>query len=442
MKNILTFLIVVLICVVVGASGLWVWVNWPFPWFQPPVAEVAPADVEAIRAGPAVEVGEDDWPWWRGPTRDGIARGQLPPTTWSQTENILWSVEIPGRAHASPIVVGDRIFVANADEGSEVQSLLCYDRATGDKQWEKEVHQGGFPRIHSKNSHASATPACDGEAVFTAFIREDGLWVSALDFEGKILWQEKAGPFLSRHGFGASPVIYKSLVIVAGDHRATGYLTALDRKTGKIVWRKNRGDGDTYATPTLGKIASRPQLVLTGHNRVTSYDPASGELLWERKGPADTTANTVAFNDTHVFASGGYPTNGILCIRGDGEGNLDDSYLTWENGNRVYVPSMVARDGVLFTVEDTGIARFYDSKTGKQLWTKRLRGEFSASPVLIGDRLYVPNEEGTTYVIAAAAPFKVLARNDLGDRCFATPVICGGKIYQRTGNHLYCIGTK
>ncbi len=189
-----------------------------------------------------VEAIGDDWPWWRGQSRDGKAArpesaATSPPVTWSPTQNVVWRQDVPGRGHASPVVWQDRIYTATADEQAGTQSLLAFDRETGKSLWNTVVHRGEFAACHGTNSQASATPACDGQRIFGAFIRPDGLWITAVDLDGEIVWQTKAGPFQSQHGYGASPVLYQSLVIVAGDNSGPGYLAALERETGKIVWR-------------------------------------------------------------------------------------------------------------------------------------------------------------------------------------------------------------
>ncbi|MGE3809202.1 MAG: PQQ-binding-like beta-propeller repeat protein, partial [Gemmataceae bacterium] len=186
-----------------------------------------------------LRIGPDDWPWWRGPNRNAVARVQKVPTTWSETKNIVWKAAVPGRGHGSPIVVGSRVFLESADEQKQTQFVLCYDRATGKQLWQKQLHAGGFDgRFHKKNTRASSTLACDGERVFAPFYNAGALWLTALDLEGKQLWQKKLGNFVSHWGYSASPCLYQSLVIVAGDHKGEGggYLVALDRQSGAEKW--------------------------------------------------------------------------------------------------------------------------------------------------------------------------------------------------------------
>jgi outer membrane protein assembly factor BamB len=398
-----------------------------------PVPEVRVAASAASSATAPIAAAADDWPVWRGIQGDNHATGPLPPLEWDQTRNVRWRSEVPGQGHASPIVSGDRVFVATSDARAETMSLLCYERSTGEPLWSRELHRGGFMHTHEKNTHASPTPACDGQRVFTGFAVQDAVRVSAVSFDGEILWQTEAGPFRSQHGYGASPVLFESLVIVSGDNRGPGYLAALHRETGEIVWRVQRGQHPSYATPIIAQIAGRAQLLLSGEEQVTAYDPATGDLLWKAEGPSSTTANTVAWNEELVFASGGYPQNGIMAVRaGSGE-------VVWKNDERGYVPSPLVIGDQLLVIQDRGIALCFDASSGKMLWKQRLGGNFSASPTRAGDYVYLPDEAGKTIVFKVAPKFEKIAENDLDDGGFASPVICGGQLFLRTFRYLYCI---
>lgn len=398
-----------------------------------PVEEVRLSAAAVSAKATPIEASDDDWPAWRGSTGDNKATGPLPPLKWSSTENVLWRADVPGSGHATPIVCGERVFVATADTNQETMSLLCFSRATGERRWERELHRGGFMHTHQKNSQASPTPACDGQRVFTAFTVQNGLHVSAVDLDGQIVWQTQAGPFSSQHGYGSSPVLFESLVIVSGDNRGPGYLAALHRETGEIVWRIQRGNSPSYSTPIIAHVAGKNQLLLSGQDHVTSYDPMTGDLLWQSDGPASTTANTMAWNDEFVFASGGYPEDGVLAIR------ADSGQVAWKSDERDYVPSPLALGDRLLIVQDRGVAICLDAATGKELWKQRLGGNFSASPTLVGEHVYVPDEAGKTLVFKVTPKFEKIAVNDLGDGGFASPVICGGQLFLRTSRYLYCI---
>jgi len=390
-------------------------------------------------------VAEGDWPWWRGPALDGHAAPQSPPIAWSETENVAWKADVPGRGHGTPSVWDSRIFVPTADEAAETKRLLCYDRATGEQLWDTTLHSGGFMHMHKKNSQASATPACDGQRVYMPYMvehnGEEGIWVTATDLDGNIVWQTNAGPFTTQHGYGSSPLLYKSLVIVAGDNAETGFLTALDRETGEIRWRTERERQFNWATPVVAETSGRTQLLIHGAFLVTSYDPDTGRELWRADGLAQACANTVVFDDSMVYASGGWPEKVLMAIRTDGSGDVSDTHVAWQTEKSIaYVPSMLLDQGRLYAVSDQGIATCYEAASGKVLWQKRLGGNFSASPVLVGNAIYVPDEDGKLHVFRAAEEFESLAVNDLGDGGFASPVIVGGQILLRTNHHLYCLG--
>jgi hypothetical protein len=360
---------------------------------------------------------------------------------WSQTENVTWKTEVPGSGYGSPCIWGNRIFLATADDDAEVQQVVSYDRAGGKKLWQTEIHRGGFMHRHSKATHANSTAACDGQRVFITFMVQEGIWLTALDLDGKILWQKKAAPFKSMHGYGPSPLLYKSLVIVPADNPGANYLAALRRDTGEAVWRTRRVDYQSYASPIVARVCGREQLVIVGPNEVTSYDPNTGGRLWHCDGPAKECATTPAYDDQRIYAAGGYPEKTLLSIRADGSGDVTSTHLVWKRKvQAAFIPSPLYHDGLLYMVNDGGLVFCFQAATGEQLWTKQLEGGFSASPVLASGNVYVPNEAGVTYVFKHGREFQLVSANDLGDGGFATPAVCGGRIYLRTSHHLYCIG--
>lgn len=383
------------------------------------------------------------WSAWRGHDGRGIWAGPVP-VRWSKSENITWQAKVPGRGHASPVIWNDQLFIVTADPASQEQLLLCFDRPSGKELWRRSVHQGGFMKLHGKNSHASATPVCDGERVVVAFINHDALWVTAYDLQGKQLWQSKVGSFDSEHGYGSSLALYQELIIVNGDNLVDCFVAALDRKTGKTVWRTPRptsGKHGSYATPVVATIAGRPQLLLPGMSATFSYDPATGKEHWRCPGPAEVMANTPAWNDQLVFTSGGYPEKEIFALRADGQGDVRQTHLLWRSRQFVaYVPSPIWYDGRLYVVADNGVATCYEGTTNRLIWQHRLKGNFSASPLVAGGHIFVTNEAGVTYVYKPGDRFELVAENDLGDGGFASLAFAPGQIFIRTENQLFCIG--
>lgn len=392
---------------------------------------------------------EGDWPWWRGPNHNGIAaEGQQPPVSWSDSKNVVWKTPVPGRGHASPTVVGDRIFLATADERSKVQSVVAFDRKTGKQLWKTDVHRGGFPRkIHRKNTYASPTVASDGERLFAVFHNSNAIQCTALGLDGKKRWQKIASPFTPKqyeHGYGASPIIYKSVVVIAADYDGSACLVALDRKSGRMKWRAPRPSNCNYSSPVVARVAGRDQLLISGSDIVASYDPNSGRRLWQTKATTSAVCGTIVWQGPLVFASGGYPRAGTYCILANGSGRI-----VWQNRKKCYEQSMLAHDGYIYAVDDGGVAICWKATDGTEMWSHRLGGAVCASPILAGGNVYLSNERGTTFVFKADPKgFQEVAQNQLGSEAFASPTICGGRIYLRVARnegggrqeYLYCIG--
>jgi outer membrane protein assembly factor BamB len=386
-----------------------------------------------------------DWPWWRGPDRNGIAAAQKPPLKWSETENVLWKSPVPGRGHGSPTVVGDQVFLATAEHDREVQSVLCFHRQTGKRLWQTEVHRGGFEKKgNAKSSLASSTVACDGRRLFINFLHAGAVWTTALDRDGRRLWQTKITDFVVHQGFGSSPALYRSLVIVSADNKGTGALAALDRATGKVVWKRQRPSLANYTSPIILNVAGRDQLLMTGCDLVTGLDPLTGEKLWETPGSTTECVTSTVTDGQLVFTSGGYPKNHLSAVHADGSAKV-----AWQNATRVYVPSLLAYRGHLYGVLDAGFAVCWKCATGKEVWKARLGGTFSASPVLVGEHVFATNESGRTFIFKASPEgFDLLGQNQLGDEVLATPAICGDRIYMRVAvqdggrrqEWLYCLG--
>lgn len=239
-------------------------------------------------------------------------------------------------------------------------------------------------------------------------------------------------------------MLFEDLVLVAADNKGGGAIVALDRSSGREVWRHGRPEKPNYPSPVVLEAAGRQQLIMIGCDLVTSLDPRSGELLWETEGATTECVISTVTDGEVIFTSGGYPRNHLAAMRADGSGEV-----VWETGDRVYVPSLLLKDGYLYAVMDAGVAACWEAATGEMCWKARLGGNFTSSPVLVGERIYATNEDGTTFVFRAnPEAFEKLATNRLGDDSFATPTIVSGKIYARMGvregdvrqEYLFCIG--
>ena len=413
--------------------------------FLAPLVVLCFALTTAAHAQP-INVGPNDWPWWRGPNRNGVADPkQKPPLKWSETDNVLWKAPIPGRGHGAPIVVGAHVILATADAKNETQSVLCFDRQTGKLLWETTVHKGGLEKGgNGKASMASGTLASDGDRLYVNFLHNKAIYATALDRDGKQVWQTKVTDYVLHQGFGSSPTVFDSLVLVSADNKGTGVLAALERTTGKVVWKVDRPKMPNYASPIVLNVAGREQLFFIGCELVTSLDPRTGTKLWETKGATTECVTSTVTDGKLMITSGGYPKGHVAAIHADGSGKT-----AWELPTKVYVPSMIERGGYLYAVQDTGVAVCWKFDTGKEMWKERLAGNFTASLVLVDDMLFALNESGKTFVFKARPEaFELLAENQLGNDAMATPTICGGRIYFRVAFNqkgqrqemLYCVG--
>ena len=394
---------------------------------------------------PAARTGLDDWPQWRGRDADGVSRTANPPCSWSRSENIDWATPLPGTGHSSPVVWGDTVFVTAADETAHSQSVLAVDLASGHLRWSVPVLHGKFPVKHETNTHASATPACDGQLVYAAFVIDDAVQVAALTLSGEIVWRTTAGPFISQYGYGSSPTLYGSLLIVnaesrgskLGRLRATSFLAGLNRGTGEVVWRIRRPEEHGFGSPVVGTIAGRDQLILSGGGTIDAYDPATGKRIWTCRTAAARSANTAAFDGSNVYVSGTYPNPEVICIRADGQGDVSDTHVVWKTRRgAANVPSPVLCEGRLYVLQDTGIVNCFDAASGKLARQKRLSGTFTASPIVAGGYLFAASETGTTTVVKLNADLDVVATNEFNEPLFATPTPTGSSLLIRTARTL------
>ena len=405
----------------------------------------------------------ENWQAWRGPRGDGTSNENDLPVTWNGKTgtNIAWKISLPGTGHASPITWGDRIFTISTLEKSGERILLCLNRGDGSTRWQRKIFKAPLETIHRLNSRASSTPATDGKLVFSTFLKVDGrtvpapnvgsprpitpgtILVVAHDLDGKQKWKVEAGEFISAHGFNTCPVLYEDLVIINGDHDGDAYIVALEKETGKERWRITRENKTrSYVTPIIRKIGDRTQMVLSGSKSVASYDPASGKRHWIIDGPTEQFVASMVYDGKFLFITGGFPARHILAIRPDGKGNVTDTHIAWRtNRGAAYVPSPIVEGPYFLIVSDNGIASCFEAKNGNRLWMERLGGGHSASTVSAGGLVYFVSDKGVTTVVRPGKKFEVVAKNELGERCSASPAISGGTIYIRGHKNLFAIKT-
>lgn len=393
-----------------------------------PVEEVAAKG--DISSSPPVLADKNAWPGWRGPTGDGLAEPQAILTSWSETENIAWTAEVPGRGHSSPTIFGNLVVLATADEGSKKQMVVAWDRQTGKEVWRTVVCEGSFPgsrEVHRNSTNANGTVACDGTKFFCNFLNNGKIIVAAISLTGEKVWEREAGAFESRHGYAPSPLLYRSVVIVVGDTRSGSFIVAFDRENGEIAWRKKRPSAHSYATPLLSTIGGKEHLVVSGANKLTSYNPATGEENWSVDAITESTVGTAVTDGKLIVASGGYPGSETIAVSADGNGAV-----VWKNSTKIYQSSPLIVGDKVIAVTDEGVLYCWKLSDGKQLWKERLDGSFAASPVLCKDLVLLPSLEGETILFRVTNEgYEEVARNKTGEEIFASPAVVGGEVFLR-----------
>lgn len=377
------------------------------------------------------------WPQWRGPEGNNHAGEDVTlPRQWdcATGEGIAWKTKLPGRGHSTPIFTSDGIFLTTADSDTGTQSVLRLDRETGRLLRETVLHRGTLPpQIHPHNSHASPSMAYDGDHYFASFYTDDAIIVTALSADGQTHWQRRVCDFRPssfRFGYGASPLVEDDLVIIAAEYDGPDSgLYALDRRTGKQVWKVDRAENLNFASPIVATIAGRRQLLIAGADQFCSYAPESGRLLWSVPTTTEAICGTVVWDDRKVLVSGGNPVAGTWCVAADSR-----EQLVWSNRVMCYEQSLLAIKNHVFAVADSGVAYCWRIQDGTEMWKRRLfGGGISASPLLADGHLVVASERGSVFLLSASPDrFQPIAEIQTGDSIFATPVAIGNRLYVRT----------
>jgi len=403
----------------------------------------------------------ENWPGWRGPRGDGSSASTNLPMNWdgASGENVKWKAAIPGTGHSSPVVYGDRIFVASCLPKTQERVLMSIDRKTGKILWQKTVLKARLEKKHSLNSFASGTPATDGETVIASFLEVEPteidapnvggkrkiypgtMVVAAYDFDGNEKWKVKPGSFISAHGFCSCPVFFKDLVIINGDHDGESYILALNKKTGDVAWKVPRKYGiRSYVTPLIRNIDGRTQMVFSGSKHIISLDPATGKQHWKVEGPTEQFVASMVYDGQQFYMCAGFPTYHVMAIDGRGKGDVTDTAVKWHVQNvRCYVPSPVVIGNYLIVADDRGTANCFDTKTGERHWQNRLGNHFSASLLAVNGLAYLLADDGTMKIVRPGKELEVVAENKLGESCYASPAVAGDQLFIRGEKHLYCI---
>ncbi len=390
----------------------------------------------------------ENWPGFRGPTRQGVSSETNLPLQWSQGSNVLWKTPTTGSAWSSPIVWGDRIFLTTAEDGGSSCHVLSLDARTGKVVWDKHVFDQQTLTKRRQNSYASPTPVTDGNSVFAVFA--DGSIV-ALDFDGNVLWRNRNFEFFSEHGLGASPILHKNLLIMAfdpssrtGREQKIGWkvpwegaaIWALEKETGELVWEARRGPSRlAHVTPNLMQVEGKVQLVSAAGDVIQGFDPDSGNRLWSVYAQGEGVAPSIVVGGGLAYTISGFEATKIRAVAPGGR-------VVWEQTRSAsHIPSMIYDAGLLYNIHENGVATCMDATTGEVIWQERVGGKHWASPVLAGGRLYFLSEEGETIVIQVGREYKELARNRLDEHTQASMAVSGGRFYIRTADHLWAIGS-
>ncbi|HEX3657734.1 MAG TPA: PQQ-binding-like beta-propeller repeat protein [Pirellulales bacterium] len=407
----------------------------------------------ALLLMPATAWAADDWPQFRGPDGQGHAPANAqPPLTWSEQENVRWKTAIPGEGWSSPVVLGRQIWMTTAVDRGHSLRAVCVDRDSGSVLHDVEVFRIEQPEsVNAKNSYASPTPVIEDGRVYVHFGTNGTACLATAT--GSILWKNNSLKLEHKEGPGSSPILYREFLIVNCDGMDVQYVVALDKHTGRIAWKTDRTGKPAdnpdwrkgYSTPLVIQVAGQTQLISSGASQVVAYDPSNGRELWKVRYKGFSVVPRPIFGDGLLFVVTDFGRPQLWAMRPGGSGNqgsgdLTDTAVAWQATRQISAaPSPLLVGEQLYLVTNRGVASSLDAKTGKSIWTERLGGDYSASPTLAGGRIYIPAEDGRTYVLEPAREYKLLATNQLDGRQMATPAFCGAAIFLRTDKHLYRI---
>jgi outer membrane protein assembly factor BamB len=421
--------------------------------------------------GPVRAQTDSHWPQWRGPFFNGMARGDAP-TVWSDTKNIKWKAQIPGRGFSTPVIWGDKIFLTTAiptgktvapaetapaegrrgggGSGPLVEhkfEVLCLDRQTGKLLWQRTAklatpHEG-YHRAYG--SFASNSPVTDGKYVY-AFFGSRGLY--AFDFNGKLIWEKDFAVQMKMRlafGEGVAPLLLGDQLYLVFDHEAESFMVALDKRNGKELWHSKRDEQSSWSTPLAIEHNGRTEIIVSASNKVRSYDARTGKILWESAGLGANVIPVPVYHNGMVYVMSGYRDPKLMAIKLGKDGDLTGSdSIAWSHTRGLaYTTSPVLYDNKLYVVTDNGMVSAFNAISGEPFYAQTRLPKaynFKASPVGANGKLYLATEDGDVVVLKMGEKFEVLATNTLTDQVFiASPVIAGGEIYLRGQNTLFCI---
>lgn len=413
----------------------------------------------------ALAQGAEDWPQFRGPAGDGIAVGSRPPVQWSETNGVRWFRPVHGRGWSSPIVSGGKVWLTTATEKGTELSVVCLDAGTGAVLVDRKLYDVERPQfIHGFNSGASPTPVAEGNRVWVTFGSPGTACLDAGD--GRLVWERRDLECNHYRGAGSSPILHGGRLYLNFDGSDRQYLVALDAATGKTVWKVDRSldyrdlgpdgkpesEGDwrkAFATCHVAELGGQWQLLSQGAKAFYGYDPVTGRELWRVEERTSHSAGTrPVVGAGMVFVPTGWSQGQVLALRPGGKGEVLDVNgtetasgglsLVWRSKRNVpKKPALLLLEGLLYGIDDNGVATCWEASGGTVLWNERIGGNYSASPVAADGRLYFQSEQGKTTVVAAGRTFRKLAENQLGDGFMASPAIVGNALILRSKSGVY-----
>ncbi|MCH2124602.1 MAG: PQQ-binding-like beta-propeller repeat protein [Pirellulaceae bacterium] len=400
-----------------------------------------------------------DWPEFRGPTGQGDASSANLPLQWSEDNHVSWKVPIPGKGHSSPVISAGQIWLTTALADGGRLHAICFAESSGNLLYNVELFQNERPELlHADNSHATPTAVIDKGRIYVHFGANG---TACLTSEGKVVWKTNALQYRQPYSGASSPVLFEDLLLLTCDGTDVQFVVALDKETGQVVWKTDRQHLErakeetaattgkrqgystmAYATGLLIEVAGGKQFVSPGADHVAAYNPQTGKEIWwlEYLGFSEVARPVIAGDllIVQAFQEQSKPT--LFAIHPTAQGRVNEKYLVWQrNKNTPHVPSPLVSGNLLFLVKDSGTASCLDVRTGKEHWTKRIGGNFSASSILAGNNVYCFSEEGTTTIFAAQSEFQLQAKNHIDGRIMASPAVSENALFVRTDGHLYRI---
>jgi outer membrane protein assembly factor BamB len=399
----------------------------------------------------------DHWPQFRGPEGDGHSDAHDLPLNWSETQNVIWKTAIHDRGWSSPVIYGKQVWLTTATRDGHRLYALCLHRDTGRIIRDLKLFDVKHPQFaHSFNTYASPTPVIEKGRIYVTFGSPGTACIDTDSF--KVLWQRRDLECNHFRGAGSSPILFRNLLIMNFDGSDRQFVIALDKRTGKTVWKTNRSidfqdiepdgkiaaDGDfrkAFSTPQAVFIDGRWELISLGSKAAYSYNPINGDELWRLEERAQHSASTrPVVGHGMIFYPTGFPTGQLFAVRVGGNGLITDSHVEWKVQRGIpNKPSILLVDDLIFVINDTGIASCIEAKTGEMVWQKRIGGEYSASPLYADGKIWLFSEEGKSAVLRAGREFELLAENQLDEGFLASPAVVGKAFYLRSRTHLYRI---